>query len=521
MDAVAIASDAARRVRRLFESVTLGPRHRQHRRFWRRSSVKPTNITFVTLWRGHNPLMNPLDLPADIGRVLTDPADTAPFLLDWRKRYVGRARAVVQPSDVEEVARLVGWCAEQRVPLVPQGGNTGLTGGSVPDDSGMAVVLSLARMNRIRAIDPINNTLTAEAGVVLANAQSAADAAGRLFPLSLAAQGSCTIGGNLSTNAGGTGVLRYGNARELCLGLEVVTARGEVWHGLRGLRKDNTGYDLRDLFIGSEGTLGVITAATLKLFPKPAAQVTALAALASPHAALKLLELAQSMLGPALTGFELMSQMCLSLVVRHFDDCAAPFDTPHPWCVLLESSDSQSEAHATERFDALMERAFESGLIADALIAQSIAQSRKFWALRENISEAQAAEGKNIKHDISVPISSIGDFVAATDAALARQFPGVRMVVFGHLGDGNLHYNVSPPLGMNEDTFLAMQDDINALVHDAVAANSGSISAEHGIGVLRRDEMLRYKSPVELALMHTIKDAFDPLGIMNPGKLIG
>ena len=478
-------------------------------------------MTFLTLWRGHNPRMNPFDLPADIGRVLTDPADTAPFLLDWRKRYVGRARAVVQPANVEEVARLVGWCAEQRVPLVPQGGNTGLTGGSVPDDSGKAVVLSLARMNRIRAIDPINNTLTAEAGVVLATAQSAADEAGRLFPLSLAAQGSCTIGGNLSTNAGGTGVLRYGNARELCLGLEVVTARGEVWHGLRGLRKDNTGYDLRDLFIGSEGTLGVITAATLKLFPKPAAQVTALAALSSPHAALKLLELAQSMLGPALTGFELMSQMCLSLVARHFDDCTAPFDAPHPWCVLLESSDSQSEAHATERFDALMEQAFESGLIADALIAQSIAQSRKFWALRENISEAQAAEGKNIKHDISVPISSIGDFVAATDAALARQFPGVRMVVFGHLGDGNLHYNVSPPLGMNEDTFLAMQDDINALVHDAVAANSGSISAEHGIGVLRRDEMLRYKSPVELALMRTIKNAFDPLGIMNPGKLIG
>jgi FAD/FMN-containing dehydrogenase len=301
----------------------------------------------------------------------------------------------------------------------------------------------------------------------------------------------------------------------------VVTARGEVWHGLRGRRTDNTGYDLRDLFIGSEGTLGVITAATLKLFPRPAAQVTALAALTSPHAALKLLELAQSMLGPALTGFELMSQMCLSLVERHFDDCAAPFESPHPWCVLLESSDSQSEAHATERFGALMEQAFESGLIADALIAQSIAQSRKFWALRENISEAQAAEGKNIKHDISVPISSIGDFVAATDAALARQFPGVRMVVFGHLGDGNLHYNVSPPLDMNEDTFLAMQDDINALVHDAVAANSGSISAEHGIGVLRRDEMRRYKSPVELALMHTIKDAFDPLGIMNPGKLIG
>ena len=453
--------------------------------------------------------------------VLTDAADVAPALIDWRGFYKGRAMAVVRPANTSEVSAVVRLCSDAGIAVVAQGGNTGMCGGATPTMDGRTIVLSLARMNRVLALDPLNDTITVEAGCVLATVQQAASAAGRLFPLSLGAEGSCQIGGNLATNAGGVNVLRYGNTRDLTLGLEVVLADGSVLGGLRGLRKDNTGYDLRDLFIGSEGTLGVITAATLKLFPKPAAQVTALAALASPHAALKLLELAQSMLGPALTGFELMSQMCLSLVVRHFDDCAAPFDTPHPWCVLLESSDSQSEAHATERFDALMERAFESGLIADALIAQSIAQSRKFWALRENISEAQAAEGKNIKHDISVPISSIGDFVADTDAALARQFPGVRMVVFGHLGDGNLHYNVSPPLGMNEDTFLAMQDDINALVHDAVAANSGSISAEHGIGVLRRDEMLRYKSSVELALMHTIKDAFDPLGIMNPGKLIG
>jgi FAD/FMN-containing dehydrogenase len=459
-------------------------------------------------------------LPAEVGRVLTDPADAAPFLLDWRKRYAGRAIAVVQPGSVEEVAALVRWCAAHRVPIVPQGGNTGLTGGSVPDDSGRAVLLSLARMNRVRAIDPVNNTLTVEAGTVLAAVQAAARDAQRLFPLSLAAEGSCTIGGNLSTNAGGTAVLRYGNARELCLGLEVVTPAGEVWHGLRGLRKDNTGYDLRDLYIGAEGTLGVITAATMKLFPLPAAQVTAIAAVASPHDALALLELAQRMLGPSLTGFEMMSDLCLTLVARHFPDCPKPFADASPYYVLLESSDAESEAHASGRFDALMEQAFEAGRVSDAVVAQSIAQSRRFWQLRENISEAQAAEGKNIKHDISVPISAIGRFVEATDAAIAARFPGVRMVVFGHLGDGNLHYNVSPPPGMPEDAFLALQPAMHALVHDAVAAAGGSISAEHGIGVLRRDEMLRYKSPVELALMRSIKQALDPLGLMNPGKVL-
>jgi FAD/FMN-containing dehydrogenase len=459
-------------------------------------------------------------LPPEIGRVLLDPADMAPFLLDWRKRYQGRARAVVQPASSAEVATLVRWCAQHRVPLVPQGGNTGLTGGSVPDARGDAVVLSMVRMNRVRAIDPVNNTITAEAGVTLAALQAAAREAGRLFPLSLAAEGSCTIGGNLSTNAGGTAVLRYGNARELCLGLEVVTPAGEVWEGLRGLRKDNTGYDLRDLFIGAEGTLGVITAATLKLYPLPAAQVTAIAAVASPDDALRLLELGQRLLGPSLTAFEMMSDFCLDLVARHFPDCPKPFPDTHPYYVLLESSDSESAAHATARFDALMEAAFEAGIVADAVIAQSIAQSRRFWLLRENISEAQAAEGRNIKHDISVPISAIGRFVAATNDAIARRFPGVRMVVFGHLGDGNLHYNVSPPAGQAQDAFLALQPAMHELVHDAVAAAGGSISAEHGIGVLRREEMLRYKSPVELRLMRTLKQSFDPLGIMNPGKLL-
>jgi FAD/FMN-containing dehydrogenase len=462
-----------------------------------------------------------IPLPADVGRVLTTDTDTAAFLTDWRKRWRGRALAVVQPGSTDEVARLVRWCAQHRIPIVPQGGNTGLTGGSVPDESGRAVVLSLARMNRIRAIDPVNNTITADAGVVLAAVQTAARDAQRLFPLSLAAEGSCTLGGNLSTNAGGTAVLRYGNARELCLGLEVVTAAGEVWDGLRGLRKDNTGYDLRDLFIGAEGTLGVITAATMKLYPLPAAQVTALAACATPHAALRLLELAQGMLGPSLTAFEMMSDRCLELVVRHFPDCQPPFAQHHPYCVLLESSDAESQAHAAERFDALMERAFEDGLVQDAVVAQSIAQSRRFWMLRENISEAQAAEGKNIKHDIALPISAIGEFVESTDAALADCFPGVRMVVFGHLGDGNLHYNVSPPPGMDGDAFLERQPAINALVHDAVAARRGSISAEHGIGVLRRDELPRYKSPLELELMRTIKRALDPLDILNPGKVLG
>jgi FAD/FMN-containing dehydrogenase len=463
----------------------------------------------------------PPALPRGVGRILTESADTAPFLRDWRRRWTGRTRAVVQPSTVDEVAALVRWCAEHRVPIVPQGGNTGLTGASVPDDSGDAIVLSLARMNRVRAVDALNDTITVEAGCVLAAVQAAARDAGRLFPLSLAAEGSCTIGGNLSTNAGGTAVLRYGNARELCLGLEVVTAAGEVWNGLRGLRKDNTGYDLRDLFIGAEGTLGVITAATMKLYPLPAAQVTAIAACASPDDALTLLGLARQMLGPSLTGFEMMSDRCLSLVARHFPDCPKPFAEPHPYCVLLESSDAESEAHAAERFDALMQRALEAGTIRDAIVAQSIAQSRRFWALRENISEAQGAEGKNVKHDIAVPISAIGEFVAATDAAIAQAFPGARMVVFGHLGDGNLHYNVSPPEGADHDAFMAQQDALNRLVHDAVAAHGGSISAEHGIGVLRRDELPRYKSPVELALMRTLKRALDPLGIMNPGKMLG
>jgi D-lactate dehydrogenase (cytochrome) len=452
--------------------------------------------------------------------VLTEADAVAPFLVDWRRRYVGRALAVVLPATTEEVARIVAWCSRTGTPVVPQGGNTGLVGGATPDDSGRAILVSLKRMTRIRAVDPANNTLTAEAGCVLLDVQAAARAHDRLFPLSLAAEGSATIGGNLSTNAGGIQVLRYGNARELCLGLEVVLPSGEVWNGLRGLRKDNTGYDLRDLFIGAEGTLGIITAACLKTFPLPRAQVTALLAVPSLHAALQLLGDAQSRCGPTLTGFECFSDFCLSLVERHFASQRSPFAERHPHYVLMELSDHEDQPHATTLAESLIAAAIESGLVVDAAIAQSIAQARALWLLRESISEAQTHEGKNIKHDIAVPISSITRFVEETDALLQQRFPGVRMVTFGHLGDGNLHYNVSPPLGMDEAAFLALQPAIYATVHDQAHAFGGSISAEHGIGQLKRNENARYKSETELRLMKTLKQALDPLGIMNPGKMV-
>jgi FAD/FMN-containing dehydrogenase len=403
---------------------------------------------------------------------------------------------------------------------VPLGGNTGLVGGGTPDDSGRAIVLSLSRMNRVRTVDPVNDTITVEAGCPLQRVQEAAAAAGRLFPLSLAAQGTATIGGNLSTNAGGTQVLRYGNARELTLGLEVVLPSGELWNGLRGLRKDNTGYDLRDLFIGAEGTLGVITAACLRTFPLPRGEGTALLALQSVDRALELLALAQSAAGPALTGFELFSDFCLQLVERHFPPHRSPLPERAPYYALLQLSDHESEEHAAALLQGIAEQAIEQGLAGDATLAQSVAQARGLWALRELISEAQAAEGRNIKHDISVPISAIARFVAETDALLARRMPGIRMVIFGHLGDGNLHYNVSPPVGLPDVDFVTRQPEVYRLVHDQVARHAGSISAEHGIGQLKREENRHYKSAVELALMGTIKAALDPLGIMNPGKVI-
>ena len=453
-------------------------------------------------------------------QVLTAPADTAAYLTDWRGRYTGRAQAVVRPSNTREVAAIVAACAQMRTPIVPQGGNTGLAGGATPDTSADAVVLSLKRLNQVRGIDAINGTITVEAGCVLRDVQQASESAGRLFPLSLAAEGSATIGGNLSTNAGGTQVLRYGNARELALGLEVVLPSGDLWNGLRALRKDNTGYDLRDLFIGAEGTLGVITAACLKTFPLPRSQVTALFALDSVAAALSLLPLAQSLAGPTLTAFEFFSTTCLQLVLRHFPQQRSPLDRDHSQYVLLELSDHEDERHAAALLQSIAEQALAERLIADAVIAQSAGQGRSLWTLRESISEAQAREGKNIKHDISVPISSIARFIEQTDALLAQRFPGIRMVTFGHLGDGNLHYNVMPPPGTDEGRFFEQQSAIYECVHDQVTLFSGSISAEHGIGQLKREENMRYKSPVEMKLMRAIKQTLDPLNIMNPGKVV-
>ena len=454
------------------------------------------------------------------GRILTDADDTAAFLTDWRSIWHGKALGVVQPTTTAEVAEVVRWCVEHNTPIVPQGGNTGLSGGATPDDSGQALVLSLARLNRIRAVDTVTNTMTVDAGCILQTVQEAADAADRFFPLSLAAEGSCTIGGNLACNAGGTAVLRYGAMRELCLGLEVVTPQGEVWDGLRSLRKDNTGYDLRDLYIGSEGSLGVITGAVLKLFPKPAARVAGLVALATIEDAIDLFEQARARFDTSLTAFELISDASQSLVLTHCAHADKPLETQSPWYALVEFTHMYSEAAARADLENLFETGFEAGLILDGVIAASLAQSQTLWALRESIAEAQSAAGKAIKHDISLPISRIPAFVAAADAAISARWPDMVFVTFGHLGDGNLHYNFSPAPGADQVEFYARQTELNRLVHDLVSAEGGSISAEHGLGVLRRDEAARYKSPVEIGLMRTIKQALDPHGLMNPGKLL-
>ena len=452
--------------------------------------------------------------------VLTE-GDLSAWEVDWRKRSHGKALAVVRPGNTDEVAQVVKACVSARISLVPQGGNTGLVVGSTPDDSGSQLVLSLQRLHAVREIDAANLTITVEAGCVLQNVQEAALKADFLFPLSLAAEGSCTIGGNLATNAGGTQVLRYGNARDLCLGLEVVTAAGEVWHGLSGLRKDNTGYDLRDLYIGSEGTLGVITAATLKLYPLPAARLTAWAAVASMDQAVALLGLAQQHLGASLTGFEVMGQFALSLVVKHFPQLKVPFHDSAAFGVLLECSDQESEAHARAQFERLLEAALAKGCISDAVVAESLAQARQLWHVRESIPLAQAEEGLNIKHDISVPVSRIPEFVRSTDALLKQALPGVRLVNFGHLGDGNLHYNVQAPAGVDAAAFLSQrEDEVNTLVFDAVQRFGGSISAEHGVGTLKVSKLEQHKSPVALGLMRSIKTALDPHKLMNPGKLL-
>ena len=447
--------------------------------------------------------------------------DAQPHLQDWRKRYRGQALCVARPGTTAEVAAVVRACAAAGVAIVPQGGNTSLVGGATPEPAGHSIVLSLQRMDRVRRMDVANQTITVEAGCILQQLQQAAADAGWLFPLSMGSEGSCTIGGNLGTNAGGTQVLRYGNTRELCLGLEVVTPQGEVLDMLSGLRKDNTGYDLRDLYIGSEGTLGVITAATLRLYPQPRAQLTAWAAVPSVQAATELLNLARERLGASLTGFEMMAQFALELVDRHFPQLRVPLYQDTPYCVLLENSDQESEEHARALFESLLESAMEQGCVTDAIVAENLSQAQNLWHMRESISLAQAEEGLNIKHDISLPISAIADFVAQTDAALAAAIPGVRIVNFGHLGDGNLHYNVQAPVGVDPADFLREQEPaINTLVFDAVQRFQGSISAEHGIGQLKRDTLPDYKSPVALQLMQAVKQALDPQGIMNPGRVL-
>ena len=449
-------------------------------------------------------------------------ADLSPWEQDWRKRVKGQALAVVRPGNTQEVAAVVKACAATGTPIVPQGGNTGLVVGGVPDASGNQIVLSMTRMNAVRAIDKDNLTITVDAGCVLQNLQTAAENAGFLFPLSLGAEGSCTIGGNLGTNAGGTQVVRYGNTRDLCLGLEVVTAQGDIWHGLSGLRKDNTGYDLRNLMIGSEGTLGIITAATLKLYPQPAAQLTAWAAVPTLQAAVQLLGLAHQRLGPGLTGFEVMNQFALGLVDKHYPQLRVPLWQATPWCVLLENSDSENEQHARSQFEALLEAAMEQACVTDAVVAENLAQARGLWHIRESITLAQAAEGLNIKHDISIPVSRIPAFVLETDALLAREVPGVRMVDFGHLGDGNLHYNVQAPEGLDGHAFLReFEDKVNTLVFDQVAKFEGSISAEHGVGELKVGKLPLYKDPTALAMMRAVKKALDPQNLMNPGRVLG
>jgi FAD/FMN-containing dehydrogenase len=449
---------------------------------------------------------------------LTDPDQQLPYLREMRNMYEGRASIVLRPGSTGEVSKILALANEHGIPVVPQAGNTGLVGGQVAMNG--EVLLSVGRLKRVRAVDAQGFTLTVEAGLTLAEVQAAADNAGRLFPLSLPSEGSCQIGGNLGTNAGGVGVLAYGNARQLVLGLEVVLADGRVWDGLNALKKDNTGYDLKDLFIGSEGTLGVITAAVLKLFPRPAEKATAFAALPDLASARGLFSLAQETAGTSLTAFEVMARIALDLVVKHAPGTRYPLTGQHPWYVLMETSGLKPDGAAERLLTDTLATASERGLIADAVVASSLGQSRDFWRLRESYSEAQRPEGASIKNDISVPVATIPEFMAKADAVVERVCPGARPVPLGHFGDGNIHYNISQPVGMDGAAFMALWDEMVAAVHDVVLEFGGSISAEHGIGFMKRRELAKVKSPVHMDLMRSIKAALDPKGILNPGKLL-
>ncbi|HEV3397015.1 MAG TPA: FAD-binding oxidoreductase [Xanthobacteraceae bacterium] len=448
--------------------------------------------------------------------VITDPATQEPYLVEPRGLYHGRTPAVLRPGTVAEVAAILKLANETRTPLVPQGGNTGLVGGQIPH--GGEFVLSLGRLDRIREIDPTSNTMTCEAGVVLVKAQEAAAAVDRLFPLSLAAEGSCTIGGNLAANAGGTAVLAYGNARELVLGLEVALADGRVWNGLSKLRKDNTGYDLKNLFVGAEGTLGVITAAVLKLYPRPRAVETAFVGLASPADALALFSLAGERAGGTVTSFELMSRLSVEFALRHGAGCRDPLGAPHSWYALVELSSQAPGLRGS--LEDLLAAGAQRGHLEDATIAASLDQAQAFWHLRNMLSEVQKAEGGSIKHDVSVPVAAVPDFIARASAAVESMIPGCRPAPFGHLGDGNVHFNVSQPVGADADAYLARWDEMSALVNGVVATLDGSISAEHGIGQLKRDLLPEVKDKVALELMRALKRTLDPNNILNPGKVL-
>ncbi|WP_046866324.1 FAD-binding oxidoreductase [Microvirga massiliensis] len=459
------------------------------------------------------------DLAAAIGEkhVLSAETDMAPYLVEERGLYRGEALAVARPGSTEEVAEVVRICARAGVPIVAQSGNTGLVGGGVPFGG---IVLSLARLDRVRAVDPVNATMTVEAGCILARVQEAADAAGAFFPLSLGSEGSCRIGGNLATNAGGTAVLRYGNARELTLGLEVVLADGRIWNGLKGLRKDNTGYDLKHLFIGSEGTLGIITAAVLKLFPKPRLRATAFVAVDTPHAALTLFERLRAAHGDQLTAFEYIPRFGLEMVLRHAPGAVRPLESEYPGYALIELSSPQDHADLAEALETILGAALEDGLIQDATIAASEAQANALWHLRESLSEVQRQEGGSIKHDVAVPVSRVADFIDAASAACEAAMPGLRVCAFGHVGDGNVHFNLSQPVGMDKAAFIAEWGRFNRIIHDIVHEMGGSIAAEHGVGLIKRDELVHYKDPVAIDLMRAVKAALDPQGILNPGKVV-
>ena len=452
--------------------------------------------------------------------IVSAAADMAPYLSDWRALYQGRALAVVRPASTAEVAAVVRLCAETHTPIVPQGGNTGMCGAATPDATGTAVVIAMGRMNRIIEVNALNNTLTAEAGCILANIQQAAADVDRLFPLSLGGEGSCLIGGNISTNAGGINVLRYGNTRDLVLGLEAVLPDGRVWNGLRGLRKDNTGYDLKHLFVGAEGTLGIITQAVLKLFPRPHGNVTAFAGITDPARAVELLALLREYCGDGISAFELFSRNCLEMVVRRIPGTRDPLASSHAWYVLTELTSARDDGALRETVEQALAAGIERRLVNDAVIAENAAQGKALWRMRESIPDAAKDEGLVYRHDIAVAVSRIPEFIATASAALEAGFPGVRIICFGHLGDGNLHFNAFVPGRERSDTVARTMTDVNRLVHDIVQQFGGSISAEHGIGQSKRGELAHYKNATELDLMRMVKTALDPNNLMNPGKVL-